>query len=167
MLWTISKAAPEFGIDRATLSRRLRELGIETPKHDGKPTLTTKQIMAAVVGDLEREKIRDTAASADARELKNAMTRRDLIAASEVTEIISNVLMADRGRSITRAARLAARCNPQDPQHAYNVLQDDCDAELLARDNLLVQMGDALSNGVTTEDDGDTEGEEETKQAAD
>lgn len=127
MLWTISKAAPEFGIDRATLSRRLRELGIETPKHDRKPTLTTKQVMAAVVGDLERERIRDTAASADARELENAQTRGELVLMSEVERIYRERLGPLREAIVAIPATYSARCNPTDPHHAHGILADMTD----------------------------------------
>lgn len=128
-LWTINIAAPEFGLDRDTLARRLRQNGVEIPKGAAarKPWLTTKQVLQAAVGDLERERIRDTAASADARELENAQTRGELVLMSEVEKIYRDRLGPMREAIVAIPATYAARCNPGDPHHAHAVLSDMTD----------------------------------------
>jgi hypothetical protein len=129
MLWTVKQAAGEFGLDERTLMRRLRECGHEIPvtRKGAKPWLTTKQVLQAAVGDLERERIRDTAASADARELENAQTRGELVLMSEVDRIFRERLGPVREAIVAIPATYAARCNPGDPHHAHGVLADMTD----------------------------------------
>ena len=171
MLWTINDAAVDFGLDRATLCRRLRGLGTEIPKGKkaARPWLTTRQVMAAVVGDLEAEKIRDTAASADARELKNAQARGELIPAQIVEQTLAEFGAWWRTKELSRPALLGARCNPADPHHAAGVLDDDKDATLREGDGLLAGILARLAKGIPTEpepepeDDTDKTDETETE----
>jgi phage terminase Nu1 subunit (DNA packaging protein) len=129
MLWTAANAAVECGIDPKTFARRMHELGLDVPRGRAahKPWLTTKQVMGIVVGDLERERIRDTAASADARELENAQTRGELVLMSEVDKIYRDRLGPMREAIVAIPATYAARCNPGDPHHAHAVLSDMTD----------------------------------------
>lgn len=73
-------ACGEFGINPRTLSGRIKQLGI-LPGDDGK--YSTKEIAAAVYGDLEREKIRLTSAEADAQEVKNRVQAGELVDVEE------------------------------------------------------------------------------------
>ena len=129
MLWTPAHAAVECGIDPKTFARRMHEQGYEVPRGRAatKPWLTTKQVLGIVVGDLERERIRDTAASADARELENAQTRGELVMMSEVDRIFRERLGPVREAIVAIPATYAARCNPGDPHHAHGVLADMTD----------------------------------------
>lgn len=166
MLWTINDAAVDFGLDRATLCRRLRGLGMDLPKGKAaaRPWLTTRQVMAAVVGDLEAEKIRDTAASADARELKNAQLRGELIPAQTVEMILAEFGAWWRTKELGRPTLLAARCNPADPHHAASVLEDDKDATLREGDGLLEGILRRVAAGIPTEqteENDETESEED------
>ena len=74
--WTIEQAARECSIDRKTLTKRIMAEGI-TPGDDG--MFATSDILKAIVGDLDREKTRDTAAAADLREMKRDEMRKRLI----------------------------------------------------------------------------------------
>jgi phage terminase Nu1 subunit (DNA packaging protein) len=132
MLWTIAKAAPEFGISRETLARRLREMGLEIPKGRRlrKPWLTTKQIMEAVVGSLEKEKTRATAAIADTRELANRVARGELIPGERMREIVRDCFGPIREALLGAPTQLAQKCNPADPPHAYAVITDWVDGVL-------------------------------------
>ena len=76
--WNRLDAAAEFGIDRDTLSRRLRAAGI-APGEDKR--FSTKEILAALFGDLEKEKTRNEAAKADLTEMKRDLDERQFIPA--------------------------------------------------------------------------------------
>jgi hypothetical protein len=81
--WTAYEAACEFDIHRDTLSRRLKQAGIE-PGEDGK--WSTKQIAAAVFGDIDSEKLRVERHRANLLELEENERRRMLIPAHSVSE---------------------------------------------------------------------------------
>ena len=74
--WTINHAAAEFGIDRATLSNRLRAAGIAAGT-DGR--FSSKQIAAAVLGDRGAELTAKTRAERENWELRNEEIRRTRI----------------------------------------------------------------------------------------
>jgi len=79
--WSLNSASLEFAVDRATLTRRLRAASIE-PGPDGK--YTTAEIIAGAFGDLERERIRETSAAADLREMKRDELKGLLLPKDEV-----------------------------------------------------------------------------------
>lgn len=79
--WNHLDAAAEFGIDRDTLSRRLRAAGI-APGEDKR--FSTKEILAAIAADLDRQKTRNEAAKADLTEMKRDLDERRLIPAEDV-----------------------------------------------------------------------------------
>lgn len=89
--WTIEQAAGEFGIDRRTLSNRLRAASIE-PGEDAK--FSTTQIVAAIHGDLEKERARNEGAAADLREMKRDQARGLLIPREWLTEVLNDVRIA-------------------------------------------------------------------------
>ena len=89
--WTLILAATEFGLDSVTLSKRLRAEGIE-PEADG--YFTTKQIIIAVAGDLDREKTRNEAAKADLHEMKRDLEREKLIPAERVRASLEELKVA-------------------------------------------------------------------------
>lgn len=86
--WTLILAATEFGLDPMTLSKRLRAEGIEA-EADG--CFSTKQILVAVAGDLEREKTRNEAAAADLREMKRDEMQGNLIPKATVRAALEEV----------------------------------------------------------------------------
>ena len=76
--WTRQHAAAEFGLDAQTLSARLVAASI-APAEDEK--FSTQQIVAAIFGDLARQKTRNEAAKADLTEMKRDLDERRLIPA--------------------------------------------------------------------------------------
>ena len=89
--WTLILAATEFGLDSVTLSKRLRAEGIEA---DADGYFTTKQIIIAVAGDLDREKTRNEAAKADLHEMKRDLEREKLIPAERVRASLEELKVA-------------------------------------------------------------------------
>ena len=74
--WTLERASREFGMDKKTLSGRVKRAGI-LPGPDG--NWSTAQIAAAVFGDLESERIRETRSKADLNEQKLATEQNRLV----------------------------------------------------------------------------------------
>ncbi len=74
--WTIENAALEFGLDRKTLTGRIKTSGVEIGE-DGK--FSTTQICRAAFGDIDGEKLRKTTEEADAIALSNAKTKGELL----------------------------------------------------------------------------------------
>jgi hypothetical protein len=89
--WTLILAATEFGLDSVTLSKRLRAEGIEA---DPDGYFTTKQIIIAVAGDLDREKTRNEAAKADLHEMKRDLEREKLIPSERVRASLEELKVA-------------------------------------------------------------------------
>lgn len=81
--WTIDRAANEFDIDRATLSKRLKAASIE-PGEDG--MFGTMQICAAKFTDKDIADARDKNAAADLKELKLKQQRRELVPRAQVEQ---------------------------------------------------------------------------------
>lgn len=79
--WTVERAATEFGCARETLSGRLKRASIVAGA-DGK--FSTKQICAAVHGDLESEKLRNLRDDAEIKEFELGRLKRELIPAVDV-----------------------------------------------------------------------------------
>lgn len=65
--WTLGVAATEFGLDRRTMAERVKTSGAVVGE-DGK--FSTRQIAAAVYGDLAGEKLRKMRAEADLVEMQ-------------------------------------------------------------------------------------------------
>jgi hypothetical protein len=89
--WTLQQAGSEFDIDPATLGKRLRAESIEAGE-DGH--FGTKQILAAIAGDLDREKTRNEAAKADLHEMKRDLEKRRLIPAEHVRASLEELKVA-------------------------------------------------------------------------
>lgn len=102
--WTKQKAATEFGLDSKTLTTRLRAEGIEADK-DGR--FSTQQICAAVFGDMYGQRLRLTREQADKLSIENSASRRELVPAGEVLEVIERGLTALR-QAILSASNLEA-----------------------------------------------------------
>jgi phage terminase Nu1 subunit (DNA packaging protein) len=132
MLWTVSKAVPEFGLERYAFVRRLKEMGLDVPSGPSarKPWLTTKQCMEAVVGSLEKERTRVAAANADAQEMANQVARGDMIHTEKVLEIVRDRFAPMREALLSAPVTLAQKCNPADPPHAHAVICDWVDGVL-------------------------------------
>ena len=86
--WTLEKAATEFGLDRATLSKRITTAGIVAGE-DGK--FSTAEICAAVFGDIEGEKLREKRHQANLLEMDEAERRGELLRKAEVYDQIDKL----------------------------------------------------------------------------
>ena len=91
--WTVERAATEFGCARETLSNRLKRAGIIAGA-DGR--WSTKQICAAVHGDLESEKLRNLRDDAEIKEFELGRLRRELIPAVDVHATWAAIIIALR-----------------------------------------------------------------------
>ena len=89
--WNLKRAAAEFGLEEHSLSKRIKQKSI-LPGKDKR--YSTKQIAHAVFGDLEFERIRETAAKADQLERENAVAQRKFIATDEVQRKLTLLGMA-------------------------------------------------------------------------
>lgn len=74
--WTIENAALEFGIDRKTLTGRIKTTGT-LPGADG--MFSTLDVAKSIYGDLEGERTRKTREEADQIAMENATTRGELL----------------------------------------------------------------------------------------
>ena len=124
MNWTISAASREFSIDSRVLRARLRAEG-----HDDKrgARFPTAVILQAVVGSLERERIRETKARADLAEQEHARLAGDLMPTEDVKKLIAESLGPVRAALLALPSTAATRCNPTDPPHARAVLTECVD----------------------------------------
>lgn len=91
--WEVTQASVEFDLHKATLSKRLKTAGIE-PGRDGK--FSTKQICAAVFGDMDGEKLRETRHRANLLEIEEKEKRQELVAAAAVEKVWRSYLVAVR-----------------------------------------------------------------------
>jgi hypothetical protein len=83
--WTVGRAAAEFGVDRKTLDRRIVDAGVKPSTEDD--CYSTAQIIAAVFGDLDAEKLRKMRAEADLAEMERDERARSLLAAEVVSAV--------------------------------------------------------------------------------
>lgn len=104
--WTITEAAPEFGIDRATLTKRIKEASIECGE-DGK--YSTKQILAATFGDMDGEKLLLIREQRKSVENENRKFSRDWIPIKDAVRAWSSRVVAAKqaivGSKLTEAEK--------------------------------------------------------------
>ena len=91
--WTMPEAASEFGLDPATLAKRIKANSIE-PGTDGK--WSTVQICSAVFGHIDSEKLRETRHKANLLELQERQMRRQLLDAADVGRAWEAIVIAIR-----------------------------------------------------------------------
>lgn len=87
------EAAREFDIDHRTLSRKLISNEIK-PDDDDK--YSTKQICAAVFGNIQEERLRKTREEADNLALRNAQMRNELRPVEVFKQLVSEIILANR-----------------------------------------------------------------------
>lgn len=88
--WTLIRAASEFGVDRKTMTDRLKSAGIEAGKDD---CFSTADICRAIFSDLEAEKIRDTRAAAKLKEIAIEDKLRNSIPVALVEKVWSATII--------------------------------------------------------------------------
>lgn len=91
--WTIEMAARECGVAPRTLSSRLTTSGT---KPDAAGHFTTAQIIAALNGNIDAERLRKTKEEADKLELDNRRRRGELLDAAEVKAAIERICFIQR-----------------------------------------------------------------------
>lgn len=135
MKWTIQRAATEFGVDAKTIRSGLARNEVAVKKGRGS-SYTTRQITAAIFGDLKGERIRETRARADLLELKRKEREAQLVPMDVARKVLADVLTPLRTELLAMSATVAVRTNPGDPElarriiheHATQILQRTSDA---------------------------------------
>jgi hypothetical protein len=117
MTWTLLKASTEFGVSRETIRRGLASAGI-APKSG----YTTREVCAAIFGDIKTATARERLANAIARERENRVADGVLIPLADNLAWQEKVLNPVRQRLLALPAQMAQRCNPTDPQFAQAAL---------------------------------------------
>lgn len=95
LLWSLHRAAQEFGLHRNTLKKRLLVAGLD---YDDNGAYTTSQICAAVFGDAQSARTRLANEQADKIALENAESRKILIPVSDALSIVERYCGAIRSK---------------------------------------------------------------------
>lgn len=154
--WSLTRAAAEFGVARATLTARLRETGYKiSDTHDVSKaqSWTVRQCHDALRGSGDRDavKYRAEAAAAELAELEVAKARRNLVSVEEVVGLFDRILAPFRARLLAAPAVLGQAANPSDPVHGTAEVGRWVDSVLpLLRQDLVDAF--ATGNEVTTDD---------------
>ena len=92
---SISKIAFRYGLDRATVSKRLQEAGIEPVEEKEKEKLyeinEALEIAVTAAKPIDRVKLRKEIAAAEEKELKVAEKKGELLSASEVAGLFQSL----------------------------------------------------------------------------
>jgi len=108
-------ASSEFGMDAKTLAQRIRKYGID-PGPDGR--LSTRQICAAIFGDIDSEKLRLTKEQADKVEWENRINRKEYISGEQFQQLVERGLGA-----MVAAVNSAANLESEDKAKIINHLR--------------------------------------------
>jgi hypothetical protein len=131
MKWSIKRAAAEFGVSAATIKRGLVASGIEVRR--GVPgSYATRQVVAAIFGDLKLERTREVRARADLLELERRALEGETMKVEEARAQIRSLLVPVRQAVLGLPAEMGARCNPADPEFAASALKVWVDETLRA-----------------------------------
>jgi phage terminase Nu1 subunit (DNA packaging protein) len=138
--WNLSKAEAEFGIERATLRRKLAEAG---QKEDEAGCYTTRQICIAMYGDAKGERTKLAVEMVKAAQLKNAKTEGKLIDVEAACFVAQRAAFAVRQRILAsslpddeKKTLLADLTALGETDFAQAEQQDDTDAAEDAVDDL-------------------------------
>lgn len=88
--WTIEMASSEFGLAHKTMGSRIKAASIE-PGTDGR--YSTAQIVAAIYGDAESEKLRKLRHEANLLEIEEKERRNQLLPTDDVISVWSDYLV--------------------------------------------------------------------------
>lgn len=91
MKWDRVLIGRELGMDSRTVGKRLADADLDEKKH-----FSTKEVFAAMQGDLSAERIRETRERADKLALENAEKRRELVNVHELAPKLAKFLSATR-----------------------------------------------------------------------
>lgn len=108
MKWTLKKGSVEFDVHTDTLAKRLRAAGFNIGKGQ---RYTTLQIMEALFGDLEKERIRLTRAQADVAEVDRQETLEALVPKEVERASLASVLVPLRSQLLAMSAAVSPVCD--------------------------------------------------------
>lgn len=111
--WTVEKAATEFGIDRRTLTKRLRQESIE-PGKDGK--YSTADIASTIYGDLEGERTLLTKAQRRREEIKLAKEKEQVIDAEIVRQTWESIIVPAKQKFMGLPSKMESRMGLSEAQ---------------------------------------------------
>lgn len=123
MNWTIKLAATEFGVAAETIRRGLSAAGVEVKKGRGS-SFTTKQIVAAIFGDIKHERFLKTREERTLLELERKQKEGELVSMNRAKELLVQYMMPARQRFLSVSSEMASKCNPTDPVHAQKALDE-------------------------------------------
>src|SRR5688500_9953504 len=109
MTWTTHSAAPEWGIDRKTLRKRLADAGHDLQK---KKQFTTREISEAIYGDERLERIKGHRLDNDLKEIDKAEKLRQMIDTSGAQAVVTSWALPIAQKIQGIDAELKHRCNP-------------------------------------------------------
>ena len=126
-LLSVRQAALDFGVDRARIVKALTDAGRETGrgiKHEIQvyhESLTKQHTNTRKA--TEEAKLKIAQEDALLKELQRKQMEQELIAMSEVNDIITHVISPIAREIKDMPAKYAAHCNPGDPVHARTILE--------------------------------------------
>jgi hypothetical protein len=121
MTWTTHSAAPEWGIDRKTLRKRLADAGHDLQK---KKRFTTREISEAIKGDEKLERIRGIRLDNELKEVEIAEKREQLMSTSDAMAVFNAWGLPIRQKIVGIDAEMKHRCNMIDPDMAGKALNE-------------------------------------------
>ena len=90
--WTIETACREFGINSALLRKRLNAVHERADREDH--CYSTEQLIKAIYGSIQGERLREVKERADNLSLKNASLRGDLLDRQELAKALEPIFLA-------------------------------------------------------------------------
>jgi hypothetical protein len=106
--WSLDAVEREFGVGRKTMQRRLVDAEIN-PGPDG--LYTTGQIFTALSGDLKAARLKKLVGEAEQVQLRNAITKRQMLEASSVYSCLEKVF-------VVMKAEILGSGIPQEMKHS-------------------------------------------------
>lgn len=137
---TLNAWATAMGIDQQTLERDLIKAGFDKPK-DGWGKVSFKKIIAACMGEEQREKIRGLRLDNEERERKAAEEAGELVRMADVGQLLTETIITPLGNALDSVpTTYDTRCNPTDPELARQALvQMREDLKRILRDGMPVK----------------------------
>jgi hypothetical protein len=116
--WTVLSASVEFGVTRETIRRGMVAAGIES-----KSSYSTRDICAALYGDIKAARAREALANAIAKERENRVADRELIPYGDAESAFQDAHLPV-ANALEALPDAAARVNPADPELAAAALRE-------------------------------------------
>ena len=119
--WTINQAAEELGFDEKTVRSRMVAAGHVVT---ARKSFSVKVFFESIQGAIEHERILDMRHNRAIKERKEAQQLGDLVNLAEALKLISETFVPIRAAFLSVSADCAARCNPDNPDLAREILED-------------------------------------------